>query len=127
MRLPALTAVIVLALAALPGAASAQRSVPRGWLGGGADGPLTSGGALDPEWDLMASSGAESVRTAFYWPSAQPSASAPVDLSRFDAVVLAAARRRLGVLPIVTGTPGWAGRRAGDETSPPRDPADYGR
>src|SRR4029077_3047087 len=45
---------------------------------------------------------------------------APPDLARFDAVVLDAARRSLPVLPIVTGTPGWAGRQAGDETSPPR-------
>jgi hypothetical protein len=122
MRLPALTAVIVLALAALPGAASAQRSVPRGWLGVVADGPLTSGGALDGEWDLMASSGAESVRTAFYWPSAQGDGSAPPDLAHLDGVVLQAARRGLPVLPIVTGTPAWAASRAGDETSPPRDP-----
>src|SRR3954469_2695450 len=125
MRLPALTAVIVLALAALPGAASAQRSVPRGWLGVVADGPLTSGGALDGEWDLMASSGAESVRTAFYWPSAQGDGSAPPDLAHLDGVVLQAARRGLPVLPIVTGTPAWAASRAGDETSPPRDPRLY--
>src|SRR3954466_5849093 len=134
MRLPAVTALIVLALAALPAVAAAQRSVPRGWLGVIADGPLTSGGAMDGEWDLMAASGAESVRTAFYWPSAQrdgsappglrpPHRSAPPDLAHLDGVVLQAARRGLPVLPIVTGTPRWAAGRSGDETSPPRDPA----
>src|SRR4051794_25284944 len=46
-RLPAATVLIVLALAALPSAAAAERSVPRGWLGVIADGPLTSGGAMD--------------------------------------------------------------------------------
>src|SRR5215218_9417327 len=125
MRLPGLTALLVLLLAALPASAAAERSVPRGWLGVIADGPLTSGGALDGEWDLMASSGAESVRTAFYWPAAQRERGTPPVLAHLDAVVLSAARRNLAVLPIVTGTPGWAARRAGDETSPPRDPGLY--
>ena len=70
----------------------------------------------------MASSGAESVRTAFYWPSAQRSGAAPPDLAHLDGVVLQAARRGLPVLPIVTGTPGWAASRAGDETSPAARP-----
>ena len=120
MRLPALTALIALALAVLPATAAAERSVPRGWLGVIADGPLTSGGTMDGEWDLMAGSGAEGVRTAFYWPSAQRDGAAPPDLAHLDDVVLQAARRGLPVLPIVTGTPGWAASRAHDETSPPR-------
>jgi hypothetical protein len=116
----------LLGLLTAPAASAADRRVPRGWLGVVADGPLTRTGAtLDGEWDMMASSGAESVRTAFFWPSAQPSADAPPDLARLDAIVLAAAGRNLPVLPIVTGTPGWAARRAGDETSPPRDNATY--
>ena len=121
MRLLGLLALLALAAAVLPATAAAERSVPRGWLGVIADGPLTSGGAMDGEWGLMASSGAESVRTAFYWPSAQRDGSAPPDLAHLDAVVLQAARRGLPVLPIVTGTPGWAASRGHDETSPPRD------
>lgn len=124
-RLSVITALIALALAVLPATAAAERSVPRGWLGVIADGPLTSGGAMDGEWDLMASSGAEGVRTAFYWPSAQRDGAAPPDFAHLDGVVLQAARRGLPVLPIVTGTPSWAASRAGDETSPPRDPALY--
>jgi len=113
-------------LAPVPAAGAAQRSVPEGWLGVIADGPMTHpGAAVDGEWDLMAASGAESVRTAFYWPHAQPQEGVAPDLSRFDAVVLSAAGRGLPVLPIVTGTPGWAGRESGDETSPPRDPRRY--
>jgi hypothetical protein len=127
MRLAAVTALIALAIAVLPASAAAERSVPRGWLGVIADGPLTAGGAMDGEWDLMAASGAESVRTAFYWPSAQRDGAAPPDLTQLDGVVLQAARRGLPVLPIVTGTPGWAASRPGDETSPPRDPALYAR
>ena len=46
---------------------------------------------MDAEWDLMATSGAEAVRTAFYWPSAQPDGDAPPDLAHLDGVVL---RRR---------------------------------
>jgi hypothetical protein len=125
MRRLALLILAVLLLAA-PAAHAAKRSVPRGWLGVIADGPLTRpGAAMDGEWDLMASSGAESVRTAFYWPAAQPSATAPPDLGHYDEVVLAAARRNLPVLPIVTGTPGWAGMKPGDQTSPPRDDRSY--
>jgi hypothetical protein len=118
--------IVAALLLAAPAAQAAKRSVPRGWLGVIADGPLTRpGAAMDGEWDLMASSGAESVRTAFYWPAAQPSATAPPDLTRYDDVVLAAARRHLPVLPIVTGTPGWAATTPGDETSPPRDNRTY--
>ena len=100
-----------------PAAASAK--VPEGWLGVIADGPLTrQGAALDGEWDLMRDSGAQSVRTAFYWPNAQRQEGVAPDLSGFDATVLSAARRGLPVLPIVTGTPGWAGEKRDDETSP---------
>jgi hypothetical protein len=125
MRLPVVTTLIALAFAVLPATAAAERSVPRGWLGVIADGPLTSGGAMDGEWDLMAASGAESVRTAFYWPGAQRSGDAPPDLGHLDGIVLQAARRGMPVLPIVTGTPTWAASRYGDETSPPRDPRLY--
>ena len=125
MRLPALTLLVAILLATLPASAAAARSVPRGWLGVIADGPLTSGGTLDGEWDLMASSGAETVRTAFYWPSAQRDGSVPPDLAHLDGIVLQAAERGMPVLPIVTGTPGWAASRPGDETSPPRKPSLY--
>jgi hypothetical protein len=121
------TAVLLWGALAAP-ASAAERSVPRGWLGVIADGPLTApGGDLEGEFGLMAASGVESVRTAFYWPFAEPEAGRPADFSRFDGVVLAAARRRLPVLPIVSGTPAWAAERPGDETSPPRDPGAYAR
>ena len=126
MPRPLLLALIAVFLLPVAPASAAERRVPSGWLGVVADGPLTAAGAdVDGEWDLMTASGVESVRTAFYWPAVQPQESVPPDLSRFDALVLAAARRRLPVLPIVTGTPGWAATQPGDETSPPRDPALY--
>src|SRR3712207_1103414 len=93
-------AMLALGLLAAP-AAAAERRVPQGWLGVIADGPLTApDAAMDGEWDLMTANGVESVRTAFYWPSAQRQESAPPNLEQFDAVVLAAARRNLTVLPI---------------------------
>lgn len=117
--------VVVLCLAA---AAPAGAAVPRDWLGVMADGPLTAPGAqMDGEWDLLAASGAATVRTAFYWPDAQPQGPGATDFSAYDRVVLAAASRGLGVVPVVHGTPGWAAERPGDFAAPPRDPAEFGR
>jgi hypothetical protein len=76
---------------------------------------------------LLAGSGAESVRAAFDWRRIQPASAADADFSTTDGVMLAAAQRGLGVLPIVEGTPDWAALHPGDPASPPRDPADYGR
>lgn len=111
-------------------AAPAQaRSVPRGWLGVQADGPLTQpGGAFEGEWDRMRASGAESVRVAFDWREAQPTAVAPADFTRIDAIVASAARRGLPVLPVVHRTPAWAAARPGDgPASAPRGTGDYTR
>jgi hypothetical protein len=114
--------------AALLLAAPAQaRSVPRGWLGVQADGPLTEpGNAYASEWGLMAAAGAESVRVAFDWRAAQPSAEGPIDFSATDAAVIAAAQQRLPVLPVVHRTPDWDAARPGDgAASAPRDPGAY--
>ena len=111
-----LRVLLLAALAALLVAAPADaRSVPRGWLGVQVDGPLTEpGNALGGEYDLMASAGAETVRTAFDWRAAQPVAGGPVDFAATDAVVAAAAARRLRVIPVVHRTPDWAAERPGD-------------
>jgi hypothetical protein len=125
LRLAALTAALSLVLCGH--AAAKPRSVPQGWLGVVADGPLTAPGFPTGEWDLLASSGAEAVRTAFYWREIQPNGPADGDFSHTDPVVLAAAQRGLSVLPVLQGTPGWAARSPGDLASPPRDPADIAR
>ena len=67
------------------------------------------------------------MRAAFYWRQIQPTGPADADFAASDAVVLAAARRGLGVLPVVHGTPDWAALNPGDPASPPRIPADYAR
>jgi hypothetical protein len=108
-------AVVVAALAALLVAAPADARVPHGWLGVQVDGPLTEpGNPFAGEWDLMASSGVETVRVAFDWAAAQPAAGGPIDLTTTDAVVIAAAQRRMPVLPVVHRAPGWAAARPSD-------------
>ena len=57
---------------------------------------------------MIASSGATSVRIAFYWNAGQPLGPGAVDFSVYDAPVLAAAQHGLGVLPVVFSTPPWA-------------------
>jgi hypothetical protein len=92
------------------------------WLGVVADGPLTDPAAdREAEWNLLAASGAASVRTAFYWREGQPAGPGPVDFAPYDRVVLAAARRGLGVVPVVQGTPAWAAVDPFAGSSPPRD------
>ncbi|MBE2316383.1 hypothetical protein DVA67_010375 [Solirubrobacter sp. CPCC 204708] len=124
------TFVLFLVLLLTPASASAaDRLVPRGWLGVTVDGPLNDPGYAHAagEWDRMASSGVEAVRTAFYWHSIQPTGPEAFDFSVKDQLVLAAAKRGLGVLPVVHGTPAWAALNPGDPASPPRDAADFAR
>ena len=127
MRVVVLLTLSALLLAAAP-AAAAPPKVPRDWLGVVADGPLTDS-AIDreSEWQMLASSGATTARTPFYWSQGQPGGPGAVDYAAYDAVVLAAARHGVGVLPIVQGTPPWAAAKPGDPASPPRDGADVGR
>jgi hypothetical protein len=120
---PLLLALLCLVVTAAPAAAA----VPRDWLGVVADGPMTDGSDRDGEWTLLAGTGAGSVRTAFFWSHAQPAGPATTDFSGYDRVVLAAARHRLVVVPVVQGTPTWAAAMPGDGASPPRDNADYAR
>jgi hypothetical protein len=125
-----LRSVVLAALAALLVAAPASaRSVPRGWLGVQADGPLTeAGNPYGSEFDLMRSSGVESVRAAFDWRAAQPDENGPIDFAPMDAVVTAAAARGLPVLPVVHRTPSWAAAHPGKgAASTPRGTAAYTR
>lgn len=101
--------------------------VPQGFVGVNADGPLldgTSGVNLDQQLSLMVASGVQSIRVAFSWAAAQPYATAadvpaadsaqytevggvPTDFAATDAIVAAAARRRLSILPTVMYAPPW--------------------
>jgi hypothetical protein len=122
-------AVLIAVLAAAP-APAAKREVPRGWLGMVVDGPLMEGAAGTPEaeWDLLAQSGAESVRVAFRWPALQPEAGKAPNLDATDALALAAARRGVQLLPVVQGTPQWAALHPSKgQASPPRKVSTYTR
>jgi hypothetical protein len=119
LRVALLIALLSL-LAAPAGAGAAERRVPQGWLGVTVDGPMTADD--DAEWDGMVAAGVETVRIAFRWYRLQPEAGT-LDLSASDALVAAAARRGIGVLPVVEQAPAWASLRPGDLTAAPRDPA----
>lgn len=126
------TVLIALSVAlALPaGADAARRQVPHGWLGVVVDGPLIEpafAAQAPAEWDRMAASGVETTRAAFYWHQVQPDGPDQFDYTRTDALVLAAAQRGLGVLPVVHGTPAWAALNPGDPASPPKNPDDFAR
>ena len=120
---------LVLGLTVPATADAARRQVPTGWLGVVVDGPLVTPGfpQADAEWDRMATSGVESVRAAFYWHEIQPNGPAELNFAVTDAITLAAARRGLGVLPVVHHTPSWAALNQGDPSSPPKNPDDFAR
>lgn len=138
MALLSLTlAVCVAALQASSAAAQRQRTVPHGFLGTIADGPLFDARVdFDREVGVMADAGVESVRFAIYWDTAQPYASAsevpleqrglfsneggvPTDFTAIDRFVAVAARRRLLLLPVVVRGPRWAREHPDLPNSPP--------
>jgi polysaccharide biosynthesis protein PslG len=136
--------VLAALLAAAPGASA---KVPRGWLGVSFGPEYVSKHArpsLGAEIARMRRSGVQSARFAAYWFKAQPYATmadvppasrghfrvvngVPTDFRFLDALVGAAAKRRMPLLPVLLGAPTWA---ADDDTRPiliPRDPADFAR
>jgi hypothetical protein len=135
---------LVLAAALLLAPAAVPAATPKGFFGVMADGPLTSGAVpFDQQIADMRGANVGSIRVAVYWSDAQPYATpadvpadqaaryparggVPTDLSATDAVVLAAARQGIDVLPTVLRTPAWA-RSGSAPSAPPRDPATYAR
>ncbi len=106
----------LLALALVASAApaeAAKRKVPFGFFGAvlnnGQANRLSDAG-LDAQMAAMARNGVESVRYTFAWSTAEP-ARGRYNFASYDRVVAAAARHRIGVLPIVVGTPRWASSR----------------
>jgi hypothetical protein len=127
VRVPLIAALGALALLAVaPVAEAGKRKVPLGfygvmWDGGAAEAPTAAQAA---QWDLMARSGVESVRTAFSWRRAQPVGGRAPSFAATDRLVTLASTRNIRVLPVVYETPLWAAR-GGRVGSPPARIADY--
>jgi hypothetical protein len=120
-----LAATMALLLAWSP-AASAKRSVPRGFYGVMWDRGATDASAVDQEnqWGLMAASGVESVRVVFNWARAQPQPGV-TDFSYTDGIVGLAARHNIQLVPVVRTAPPWAKLNAFQPGSPPKNTSDY--
>ena len=138
-----LLAVILLALLA-PGASAA---VPKNWLGVSFGPEYVARKAkpsLGAEMARMRRSGVGSARFALYWFHMQPYPSMtavppaeraayrdiggiPTDLRFLDQLVGGAAQKRLPLMPVVLGAPGWATDQTDRQIYVPRSPADYAR
>ena len=128
MRTLTAVAAALTALALTAPGAFAQRAVPQGFFGVMYDHGIEKArdDVQDAQWDLMASSGVETVRTVFDWSEAQPKGRGTAfDFERTDGVVRRAALRNLDVLPIVFYAPRWARAYRDRFTSPPKSRADY--
>jgi hypothetical protein len=135
----ALAAVGLSALGAMAPAASAGRSVPAGFIGANADGPLTADLDLfHNEMKPMVQAGVETIRFNFDWRRIQPYESTddvppgflpyypevngrPTDFRRTDAKVGDAARHGITIQPVLMYAPNWAARHPGSASSPPKD------
>ena len=121
VKLPIVMTAVLAALLAVPASAPAARSVPQGFFGVMYDHGIEQApdDVQDPQWDLMASSGVETVRTVFDWGEAQRDGrGSAIDFARTDGIVRRAALRNLDVLPVVLYAPRWA--RAYRTASPRR-------
>ena len=129
MRVRLLMTAAVLAAATLltPALADAKRSVPQRFYGvmwdrATVDAPEAEQAA---QFELMASSGVETVRTVFPWWKIEPDPGQPPDFSDTDRLVALASTHDIRMLPVVAYTPSWAAIDPGRYASPPRDVDDY--
>ena len=125
----ALATLVVLTLAACGGsddnAAKQPPPGPKPYLGVSPGLPLLDNPVLfRKEIPVMAKAGVSSIRMSFYWNRLEPKKGS-LQLDETDAIVAAAARSNLDVLPVVTGTPVWAKANPYDAAAPPKDPQDY--
>jgi hypothetical protein len=83
---------------------------------------LDAGPARRAELTRARALGVHWIREELRWPSVERSPGR-YDWTRFDGLMVAAARARLNVLPLLLGTPRWAGRAP---LALPDDPAAFG-
>ena len=102
IALLAVAATLWLALAAGARAnpTATMPKVPSGFVGVNIDGPLLNGQLrLSGPMTTMVGAGVQTVRAAFDWAAAQPTAHGPYNFSASDQIVAAAAARRPDGLP----------------------------
>jgi hypothetical protein len=128
------------AQAAAGSASTAGTPVPSGFVGMNADGPLFNVHVdLPGQLTKMVASGVRRIRVGFDWALAQPYAKCsdvptdqrhrfvgcprgvPTDFSLTDQIVEVAAKRHLGLLPVVTYSPAWDASRRGNHVQPAHD------
>jgi hypothetical protein len=110
-------------------AAAARPRVPASWMGMVAGNELVHHPArLPAEFRVMRHVGVGSVKAEFAWARMEPSPGA-YDWTETDALVGAAARQRMSVLPTVLGAPSWAATSAvageREYVQHPLNPKDY--
>jgi hypothetical protein len=130
----------VLAALLLPASAAAA-SLPGGFVGMNADGPLFGDQVnLSHQLAKMSSSGVERLRVLFDWANAQPYANwnqadssgqsqdyrnapngVPTDYRATDQIVELAAENNLPVLPVIKYAPSWDASSHGNHTRPARN------
>jgi hypothetical protein len=93
---------LLLTIAFLLVPASAQ-AVPRGFFGIAPQTPLD-----DRDFSRMRAGGVETIRLSFSWAAIQRSPRSGYDWSGFDAAMADAAQNRIGILPVLGSSPGWA-------------------
>lgn len=125
--MPAGVLALAILLAGTAPADAAKRRVPQGFYGAfwGEDIREASPRLQRREWDRMAESGVESVRTVFSWSEAQPREREPISFAKTDALVELAVERRIALLPVVVGAPAWARPPGTSEGQRPRDEREY--
>ncbi len=105
--------------------AAVPREVPAGFQGVMYDGASLNSPprVKERQFDLMAASGVESLRTVFIWELAQPTEESDFNFDRTDEIVELASVRDITVLPVMLYAPPWARVYRKRLYSPPRTEA----
>src|SRR5690349_22714843 len=98
---PAVKLLLVLAILLAAAPAAEARKAPPLFMGANWDSSIARApeAVRDAQFPKMASAGVETMRTAFIWAAAQPTADGPIDLSGTDKLVAQAAARHIEVFP----------------------------
>lgn len=131
MRRISLSVLVLFLAAACVAPSRSPRVTQRGRVGDRVGFAFYGGQLSDPpatrnaDLDRARASGAKWVRLSLNWITLEPRRKGEYNWAPADALVAAATSRGLRVLGQVSYTPAWA-RSGGSETSPPRNPNDFG-